>query len=425
MTIVDLDVAPRSATRPRRLVPSRSVTLFLVGLLTLLAVTASARPAAPSGRPLWSSPYDQDDDTVTLTPSALYLFHHDAGGPVLKAYDLATGALRWAAPATDVVARPPAVADGVIVAPDAFERYFNRPDLILSRTTRTIARDAHTGAVLWRAAGDPADVTDRSVLLDDDTGGVARLRNVGLHDGRTLWSRPVPGLSDVVILGDSVVTATPDGRLTVLRYADGAVTRTEKVPWPGNGSLSVAAGRLVVTAQQPASQVSTVYRPDTLAELWQADGALADCGAVLCGPGPGGLIGYDPDTGARRWQMPAMTVAWPVRDDRIIASSELNRRSQLLDPATGRPVGPAGTGLGSWLPDGRSAVDGAPAASAAFLLRGVPEAPDKTAVVRLDLRTGAQLLLGTIDGSGWIGCRNVAKYLVCRRNTRLTVTSVG
>ena len=252
MTIVDLDIAPRLAARPRRLVPSRSVALLVVGLLTLVTVTASARPAAPFGRALWSSAYDQDNDTVTLTPTSLYLFQHDAGGPVLKAYDLATGALRWSAPATDVVAQPPSVAGGVIVAPDAFERYFNRPDLILARTTRTIARDARTGVVLWRAAGGPADVTDRSVLLlDEDTDGVARLRNVGLHDGHTLWSRPVPGLSNVVILGDSVVTAASDGRLTVLRYDDGTVTRTERCRGPATARCRSPPG---VWSSPPSSR---------------------------------------------------------------------------------------------------------------------------------------------------------------------------
>jgi hypothetical protein len=437
VTILDLDVAPRAAARPRRVAPSRSVALFVVGLLTLVLVTASARPVPHFAGALWSAAYDPDNDTMTLTPTLLYLFQHDAGVPMLKAYDLATGALRWSAASTDVFAQAPSVAGGVIVAPDGYERYFDRPDVVLARTTRTIARDARTGAVLWRAAGAPEDVTDRSVLLaGTGTGGVAQLREVSLHDGHTLWSRPAPRLSNVVVLGAAVVTAATDGRLTVLRYDDGTVARTEKVPWPDNGFLSVAAGRLVVTGQEPASQLSTVYRPDTLAELWQADGTLTDCGVVLCGTDPSGLIGYDPDTGAPRWRVAGMTVAWPVRSDRIIAESELNDRFQLLDPATGRGVGGAesgaessaeggaGSGLGSWRTDGRSAVDGDPAASSAFVLRGVTDAPGETAVVRLDVRTGDQYVLGAVEGTGWIGCRNVTKYLVCLRNARVTVTAV-
>jgi hypothetical protein len=395
------------------MVPSRSVALFVIGLFTLVLVTGSVRSAAHFSGLLWSGPYDPDNDTVTLTPTTLFVSHH----ATLKAYDLAGGAVRWSAPAPAVVATPASVADGVVVAPDAFERYFQRPDLLLTRTTRTIARDARTGAELWRAPGAPQDVTARSVLLLDDTGDVPQLRDVAPLDGRTLWSRAAPGLVSVVVVGGAVVTAGADGRLTVLRYADGTVTRTEKVPWPGSARLSVAAGRLVVTSQGPSGQTNTVYRPDTLAELWQAGGALTDCRAVVCGTVPGFLVGYDPDTGARRWRLAGMTVAWPV-GDRIVASSELNRRFQLLDPATGRPLGAAGTGLGSWPLDGRTDVAGAPVASSAYVIG------DGTTVVRLDLRTGARYLAGMVSGTGWTGCRNVTAYLVCLQESRLSVTAV-
>jgi putative pyrroloquinoline-quinone binding quinoprotein len=406
VTIADLDVAPLSAGRRRRMVPSRSVALFVIGLFVLALVTGSVRSAAQFAGLLWSGAYDRDNDTVTLTPSSLIVFHHGT----LTVYDPGTGATRWSAPSAAVMAQVPSAAGGVVVAPDGFERYFQRPDLLLARTTRTIARDARTGAVLWRAAGAPQDVTDRSVLLlDDDT-----VRDVSLRDGHTLWSRPVPGLASVVVLGDAVITAATDGRLTVLRYGDGSVTRTAKVPWPGSARLSTAAGRLVVSSQAPSGQTNTVYRPDTLTELWQAGGALFDCRAVVCGTETGGLAGYDPDSGARRWRLAGATVAYPLRDDRIVASSELGERFQLLDPATGRPLGAAGTGLGTWGSDGRTAVADAPPATSAFVLRG-------TVVLRLDLRTGGQYRQSAVDGGGWLGCRNVAKYLVCRQESRLTV----
>jgi hypothetical protein len=427
VTIVDLDLAPPPVERPRRVVPSRSVALFVVGLLTLILVTASARPAPPFGGALWSTPYDRDNDTVTLTPTSLYLFHHDAGGPTLKAFDLATGAVQWSAPAPDLVAQVPAEVAGVLVAPDGFERYFNRPDLLLARTTRTVARDAKSGAVLWRAAGAPEDVNDRSVLLlvAAAPGGVDQLRDVSLHDGRTLWTRPAPGFASVAASGDTVVTGATDDTLTALRYGDGSVTRTEKVAWPDNGWLSFAAGDLVVTSQEPGGQATTVYRPDTLAQLWQSDGPLTDCYVVLCGSGPGGLTGYDPRTGAVRWRLPGMTVASPIRPGRIIASSEVNGVFQVLDPASGRPIGAAGTGLGTWRSVDSSAVDGVPAQSSTIVLSGVPESPDETAVARLDIRTGRQDVLGAVQGTAWIGCRSLPKYLVCLQNTRATVTAVG
>jgi outer membrane protein assembly factor BamB len=426
VTLLDLDVAPRPVGRPRPVMPSRPVALFVVGLLTLLVVTGSARPGPRFGGALWTAAYDRDDDTVTLTPTSLVLFHHDPGGPSLRAYDLVTGRVRWSAPAPDVVAQVPAVAGGVVVAADGFQRYFQRPDLLLARTDRTIARDARTGAVLWRLAGAPEAVTDRSVLLlDAEPGGAARLLSVGLRDGRTLWSRPARQLASVVVVGDTVVTADPDGRLTALRNADGSVTGSRSVPWPAYAWLTSAAGRLVVTAQLPSGQSSTVYRADTLALLWRADGGLTDCRAVLCGAEPGALIGYDPATGGRRWRVAGMTVAWPVGADRVVASSELNDRFQLLDPVTGRPVGAAGAGLGTWGADSRSVVDDAPPASSAFVLHGAPGVADETAVVRVDLRTGRRYPLGRVDGSGWYGCRTVAQYLICLRDNVVTVTATG
>jgi hypothetical protein len=205
--------------------------------MTLVAVTASVRPTALGVRPLWSAPYDEGD-TMTLTPTSLYVNHHAFGSAKLNAYDLRSTAVPW---------------------------------------------------------------------LDD------------------------------------------------------------------GGSLTAAAGRLVISDGNRAGGMSTVYRPDTLTELWRADGALTDCGAVLCGADATGLVGYDADTGARRWRAAGMATAWPLRQDRIMASSEqLDGRYQLIDPVTGRQLGTAGTGLGSWPTDGRSAIQGEAVASGAFVPRRSP-----------------------------------------------------
>jgi outer membrane protein assembly factor BamB len=407
VTIADLDLAP-PVGRSRRPMPSRSVALVVIALFVLTLVTGSVRSVTGFSGLLWSSAYDRDNDTLTLTPSSLIVFHHGK----LTAYDPENGDARWSAPSIDLMPQVPAVAGGVVVAADDFERYFQRPDLLLSRTTRTVARDARTGAVLWRAAGAPQDVNSRSVLLlDEDT-----LRDVGLRDGRTLWSRPVPGLASVIVLGETVVTAASDGTLTLFRYADGSITRTEKVSWPGSARLSVAAGRLVVTGQSPSGQTNTVYRPGTLADLWHSGGALFDCGPVVCGTAAGGLAGYDPETGTLRWRLPGMTVAYPLRDDRIIASSEVDGRFQVVEPATGRTLGAIGTGLGSWRPDGRSTVADAPPPESASVFQG-------GVVFRLDLLTGGEYIQRTVDGGGWLGCRNVANYLVCLQESRFTVSA--
>jgi hypothetical protein len=46
-------------------------------------------------------------------------------------------------------------------------------------------------------------------------------------------------------------------------------------------------------------------------------------------------------------------------------------------------------------------------------------------VVRLDLGTGAQRLAGAVAGTGWVGCRSAAGYLVCLRSDLITVTAVA
>jgi hypothetical protein len=63
-------------------------------------------------------------------------------------------------------------------------------------------------------------------------------------------------------------------------------------------------------------------------------------------------------------------------------------------------------------------VSGAPQASSAYVIR------DETTLVRLDLRTGGEYFAGTVAGTGWIGCRNVADYAVCLQDARLVVTAV-
>jgi outer membrane protein assembly factor BamB len=426
VTVIDLSATP-APVRPRyRLVPPRPLVLAAIGALTLAALTASARPTAQGVRPLWSAPYQQDD-TLTLTPTSLYVSHHGPGAPTLDAYDLATGRSRWSAPATDVVIQVPAVSDGVIVAPDGYEKSSDRPDLVMFRTTRTIARDAQTGAALWRASGAPQGVTDDAVLLSDaGSPGTARVRKVGLHDGRVIWSRATPGLASVAVVGHSVVTATGDGRLTALRDTDGSVLGSVRVGWPDGGTLAAAAGHLVVGNGDPAAGTSTVYRPETLTALWHADGPLVDCGAVLCGADAAGLVGHDPGTGARRWRLAGMATAWPLRQDRIMATSEPpNGPFQLLDPVTGRRVGTPGTGLGTWPADGRSTVEEDAGAPGALALHATGDVPARTAVVRVDLETGDRDVIGAIDGVNRIGCRTVTGYLVCPQGSRVAVTALG
>jgi hypothetical protein len=111
-----------------------------------------------------------------------------------------------------------------------------------------------------------------------------------------------------------------------------------------------------------------------------------------------------------------MTVAWPVGSDRIIAASDLGGQFQLLDPSSGRALSVERAGIGSWRPDARAT---SPPAASAYVIR------DENTLVRLDLGSGKEYAAGTIDGSGWLGCGNVAKYLVCRQPSRLVVTAVG
>ena len=414
---------------------ARRFALAAMVLLTVLTATGSARPEPRGVRPLWTTPF-RDGDALYTTDTMAYVGRTAAGGATLTAYDLATGKLRWTAPTGETVTNlTPAGAAGMLLIPDAFadvrRRLADGSNLVSVVITGTAGRDAGTGELLWRGPGEALEVDDATTLLGDhdDQGGVTRLRLVRLRDGGTIWTRETPGLQEWAISTIAgrpaeLITATGRGELTILRYADGTLLRTGRVPWvTGQAEAGVYAvltttpGHLLVTRSLADGRVTTVYRLDDLAELWHTGGDVADCGPVICVLDGITLNGRDPATGARRWHLPGIGgVSW-AGDDRVLAASARQDGSyRVVDAATGRPVGDAVSGFGTWVGQpGRSVL----------LLRDTAETPPRSAVIRLDLATGAQFLMGAVRRTGQFGCAGVRAYLVCLNGRELDVTAVG
>jgi hypothetical protein len=414
----------------------RKAAVVVIAALTVLGVTGSTPSVRHTLRPLWSTSFGEGD-SMTVDAGTLYADQRRDGRMTLRAYDLATGRVRWAAPAGDSTVSLPPVVAGVLVTPDSFFDaripQDNGTFMVQTYTSSTIARDSGTGRTLWTLPGDALATYPGSALLaeSDGQGSLTRLRMVGLRDGVTRWTAPVRDV-DVWAVADTggrptrIVLGAPSGVLTVLDYADGSTVHTGRVggQWPrppGNevhAEVDVIGDRLVISRADNDSNDSTVYRLDDFQELWHSSGFVIDCGAVLCSMENTGLAGRDPETGQPRWRRSDMGGMSPLANGRILGngSSSLGPY-QLIDPADGRAIGDLVRGEPTW-------TGGRPSGS--VLLVG-PVAADvhRSSVIQLDLDTGRSYLLGTIAEVQHFGCQSTPGYLVCARSGGLDVTAVG
>lgn len=210
----------------------------------------------PPERPrFWSMRYDVVGDTAVVASSEEA--SSDVGGTTewLNGIDTRTGEVRWTQPMEGS-------SDRTVIAGDL---------VIDDAGLYAVARDAHTGAEVWRF--DTPGIKQMSQLTDDTvliaTTSAATFSGVTLHaldagNGAELWTSEVPGIdtSDATVIGDTFVIGTSgdqqptaagmDGSITALRLADGAtIWRTEvrdevaERPVSSNGSV------LALSADQP------------------------------------------------------------------------------------------------------------------------------------------------------------------------------
>ncbi|GAB2570809.1 hypothetical protein Aab01nite_05510 [Paractinoplanes abujensis] len=425
MTLIDLGdagaaVEPAAAAvdvaRLRRLV------LAFLTVVGLAAMTASAPPAPSLVRPLWATTL-RPSDIVAVDGRTVYLNRSSASGPAeVVAYDLPTGRLRWSSPTGDAYGIRPA-GDVVLVATGPSTS---------APGPRTVALDAETGARLWQSFGSfSPSASGAEVLLAETgrSGAVDGLRLVGRRDGQQVWRRSITPAEEwtTVVEGGrpaAVVTVTGTGDTTVHGYADGAVRHRARIPWNGvySSTFFPVGAQLVVVRTASAQTVATVYRAADLRPLWRSDeliGSVTGCGPLICTAGVRGVAGRDPATGRPVWRRDDMKFVWDLGPDRLLLSAAANLASAttvLVDAATGRTIG---------RPIGGQEAFVAGRAGSLTLLRPTGPSGDRTAVNRLDLATGRQTVLGTVDRLTEQRCQGVPGYLLCPRGDVLTVTAVG
>ncbi|WP_433363786.1 PQQ-binding-like beta-propeller repeat protein [Actinoplanes sp. CA-142083] len=426
MTVIDLgDVAgpgAEPAAAPVNLPRLRRAALAVLAVAGLLAAAASAPPAPSLVRQLWATAYGPGD-TLALDGRTVYLNRTSPAGPAVTAFDLATGKPRWSTPDGAGIANY-----GVLPAGDVLLA----PTVSSSAKQGTIALDAATGEQLWHSDGDASpSVASGDVLLaeTDQLGVTTALRLVGLRDGHEIWRHPIEPAVQWTTVAEggrptTIASVTQTGDVTIYGYEDGVVRHRGRIPWNGvySATLFPADPYLVVVRTASAQTVATIYRATDLRPMWRSDeliGYVTGCGALICTAGVRGVVGREPANGGEVWRRGDMNFVWNLGGGRLLLSAAANLASAttvLVDSATGRTIG---------RPIGGQQAFSTGAAGSLLLLRGTTTPPYRTAVNRLDLATGRQTVLGTVDRFAEQDCRGTPGYLLCPRGETLTVTAVG
>ncbi|GAA1655873.1 PQQ-binding-like beta-propeller repeat protein [Actinoplanes couchii] len=370
---------------------------ILVGLVTVVCLGTLHSPPAgdPTIRTVWTAPVS--GTLISQTDQATVWIHQavaDAGR--LTAYDLATGQVRWtrqttlAAVAAGWISLLPGA--GVLLVPSG-----NDHDVL----------DAATGDRLWQASGQVEAHTADTVLLRERGAepGSTRLRLAGARNGRTIWQRPAArgGVVRARLRDGSpgVIAVDSGGQLGLLRYDDGTPLLSRSLPKQDGDErhLSFAGDHVLVQASSAVRFVLTAYRLDTLTESWRTEltdgGHTQGCGPVVCLSSATGIAGIDPQTGGRRWTLPADEGIWAVLGDRIVTSHEPRTAAEGRQPLVSVVDARTGRRLGDEVP-------GRPAASdfgdgRLLVLRPQTTPLADVGVHHVELSTGRRRLIGKID----------------------------
>nr|WP_221375841.1 PQQ-binding-like beta-propeller repeat protein [Actinoplanes polyasparticus] len=421
----------------------RQVALAVAVVLCAVCLTGSEVPRAHGLRPVWSVPIGEAQGTA-LSRDTLFVYRTANSTTTIAAHELATGAVRWQRTINGAIGYvQPADAAGMLLIPTEGQLVklpsANDGSAFQAEVHgATIALSVATGEVLWRTTGEPYTVAgDTALMTEFSTGAVLRrLRLIRLGDSSTVWSRDTTGVRSYLSLPmndrpDKVVTATDVGQIKIYSYASGALLSSATIPWvasrPEEGffnDLTGTADVLVVNRSQSQQFDMTVYRTDTMAELWrtsQTDGYAFECGTALCLSQGEAVVAYDPATGARRWRLDNVVTAWQLSADRVVTGAGSDTGPiQLVDSGTGKVVGEPVEGS---LASDETAGDGS--GRSVFVLRPTTSPEGRTAVTRWDLDTGRQWLLGSIAPVAGPPCSVRPGYLACDRGDSFEVIAVG
>jgi outer membrane protein assembly factor BamB len=415
----------------------RRATLALVTVLSVATVSASTRPE-PSRlvHPMWSiattdlSPFYLDHDTVFVL----------ANGWDLTAYALADGRVRWSKRLTEPQLNATAGDMPALLLPSGHTVITTvGPDgqrTLDNVTAATVALDPVTGAQRWRIPGDIAQHSAEAALLvepDPHSGRPRTFREVRIGDGAVMWARAAGSPDYWAAGGDEIhsghlVTTAADGRTEVFRLVDGRRTAAGRLPLHRGRRqigdsimLEVDPAAMYLNRTEGGRLTVAAYDLATLRPRWTVDGGTTARQAHLCGPAlcvsdGSATTGYDLGTGRFRWRAEGWINAVRVTGGRLLADSTRGSGQGLLDATTGRLMANLGDGNTVW-----DALAGVPT----FRLRDTLSPPGRTAVTRLDARTGTRWLRGMIDAVPGKTCAAEGDRLIClTTNGRLAVTSV-
>lgn len=366
MTLIELGEVssgsePDETAAPPRRSEIRRIALLLVAVLCVLTVTGSERPD-PRGLPvLWTVPYIGAQ--FTMTGDTLYVLGPEVI-PTLTAYDAANGSVRWSRRAFGSGSWVNTDVPGLLLMPITVEQTVAEdvgPDVVQQTVQATVALNAHTGAELWRIAGEANLASGDLVLLverDEEINQPVRFRAVRGPQGRTAWTfKPMPGVTSWTTTSadplrpDRLITADDNGDIQVRRFSDGSIVTQGKLPWRtsanGNGGytqLFSSHDKLFVVTEDAGRQTVVGYDPDTLRSLWtlrtSTFNGFFDCGALLCvSNGPREVDALDPATGRSAWTSDGWDYAQPMADGRLITDlHEGGGWHGVIDTRTGRKI---------------------------------------------------------------------------------------
>jgi hypothetical protein len=415
--IIDLDVAPpRIDAKPRSL-RSRLAVLrpfLLLGALGLaLTLGAAAPPANRMAQVL--SAEGTAAAAFVLGPDALYTAQY-GNNPnsesAVRGYDLATGALRWAAAV-------PQNVQNLEIDP--------RSRVLMARSgtePKITFLDAGSGEALWRIEAPNTSVVrlaGGAVLMRTDlTEARTSLRLADARTGRQIWARtvdPAAELGPDDLHGEApsrIVAIAATGEVTVLRWTDGAVLSEGnllvRLPVEADYNsgvsdftgVSTVGDRIYVSRRDNGRASMTAFSTVPLVQLWRAGGgpvgSVFDCAAVLCVADTRFVSGVDPADGAVRWTAPEFSSAERYDASYLFAyDQQENPQSAVLDAATGKVLHRLGQTV----------------RVADLLLRSDTVIPGRAWVAVVDPADGATHTVGSVNTGAPFGCDVRGAYLAC------------
>ncbi|MBG0561884.1 outer membrane protein assembly factor BamB family protein [Actinoplanes aureus] len=417
----------------------RRVAAAGVVILCLLVFAASGRPGAPMVRQVWQI-RPPTDYAMTAREDGLFVSQRSDHGTELVAYDLATGAARWRLPTEG---EPGHIIGGeeagmlLIPGDEKLEDIRLDDDTlgVVAYGGSTTAVDSRAGYRLWRQTGEVLHEQSDTLLLGERNrnSDITSIRLIEARTGTTIWQRAVTGVRHVVVplsAPGRIVTADDLGNLTARRYDDGTVLAERRVPWipsrPDSGLdmfLAEANGLLLATRNTREKSEITAYRLDALDQLWRIETSAyawtQGCGPVLCVSESKALTALEPLTGRPVWRLPDYSGVIPVAEDRLLAATpgQEPEHQILVDPATGRQIGPGGAG---WPLYGSVDDD-----SLLLLHRIIGTGTAYSGVSELDLKTGRIYRIGAIDGFDGPQCGSAGRFMACDHAGRVVVTAFG